>query len=182
MINSVAGNTIRLTQRGRTAATVELTPTTMVTEVTSAQLSDVTPGSCVDVKAVPEGSPPGGGITAQSVEISPAEDGTCPQLEEPKSASASGTVNSVTNNTIAVTGTDPTGKTTHTDVTVTDTTTYTKHTVTNTQAIQQGKCMAAQGTNSGSVLQATTIDLEPCPPMGGGHHHFHLPHLPHRHH
>jgi hypothetical protein len=43
--------------------------------------------------------------------------------------------------------------------------------------------MAAQGTNHGGVLQASTIDLEPCPPMGRAHHHFHIPFLPHhRHH
>jgi len=32
------------------------------------------------------------------------------------------------------------------------------------------------------ALQATTIDLEPCPPMGRPHHHFHLPWWPHHHH
>jgi hypothetical protein len=89
-------------------------------------------------------------------------------------------VSSVTGNTFAVTSTDPTGKTTQANVTVTGTTTYVKHTVTNTHAIQQGKCMAAQGTNSGGALQAATVDLEPCPPMGGGHHHLHLPHHHHR--
>jgi len=200
MINSVSGNTIHLTQRNRTAATVDFTPTTKITEVSSAALSDVTLGSCVDVKAGPESGPPGGAITAQSVEISPAEGGKCPPPEEPGGGSAGaqppapsagepaerpgvyGTVSSVTGNTIAVTETDPTGKTTHTNVTVIETTAYVKHTVTNAQAIQQGKCMAAQGTESGGVLQATTIDLEPCPPMGRPHHHFYLPHLPHHHH
>lgn len=199
MVRSVSGNTIQLTQRDRTAATVGVTPTTMVTEVSSAALSDVTPGSCVDVKAGPESIPPTGAVTAQSVEISPAEGGKCPPPDEPgagpattpppapssgepaKSPRVYGMIASVTGNTIAVTSTDPTGKTTHTNVAVTNTTTYTKHSVTNTQAIQQGKCMAAQGTNSGGMLQAATIDLEPCPPMGGGHHH-HLPHLPHLHH
>jgi Domain of unknown function (DUF5666) len=194
MVRSVSGNTIQLTQRDRTAATVDLTPTTMVTEVSSAALSDVTPGSCVDVKAGPESGPSGGAITAQSVEISPAEGGKCPPPEEPGAGSAGaappspssgepaerpgtyGTVSSVTGNTIAVTSTDPAGKTTNNNVTVTDTTTYVKHTVTSTQAIQQGKCLAAQGTNSGRVLQAATIDLQPCPPTGGEHHHFHLPH------
>jgi hypothetical protein len=201
LVRSVSGTTIQLTQRDRTAATVDFTPTTTVTELTSAQLSDVTPGSCVEVEAGPETGPAGGAITAQSVIVSPAEGGKCPPPQEPASASPStpsaapspggptegrgvyGTVASVTGNTIAVTGTDPTGKTRHTNMTVTNTTTYTKHAVTNTQAIQQGKCMAAQGANTGGVLQAVTIDLEPCPPMGRPHHHFHLPHLPHlRHH
>ncbi|MBO0863816.1 MAG: hypothetical protein J2P16_01940 [Mycobacterium sp.] len=200
MINSVSGNTIHLTQRDRTAATVDFTPETMITEVSSAALSDVTPGSCVEVKAGPESGPPGSSITAQSVEISPAEGGAClppveagpgsggtppaapPSGEPAESPGVSGMVSSVTGNTIAVSSTDPTGKTTQTDVTVIETTTYVKHTVTNPQAIQQGKCMAAQGTESGGVLQATMIDLEPCPAMGRPHHHFYLPHLPHHHH
>jgi hypothetical protein len=200
LINSVSGNTIHLTQRNRTAATVDFTPQTMVTELTPAKLPDVTAGSCVDVEASPKNAPPGGAITAQSVTISPAVGGKCPPPEQPASGSAStpptappsaeptegpgvfGTVASVTGNTIDVAGTDPTGKTTHTNVTVTDTTTYTKHAVTSAQAIQQGKCMAAQGTDNGGVLQAATIDLEPCPPMGRPRHHFHIPRLPHHHH
>jgi hypothetical protein len=192
LVRSVSGNTIHLTQRDRTAATVDFSPATMVTELTSAQLTDVKAGSCVDVEAAPESAPPGGAITARSVTITPAEGGKCPPPEQPAAPSpgqpaaspgAYGTVASVTGNTIAVTGMDPTGKATHTNVTVTNATTYTNHAVTNAQAIQQGKCMAAQGTNTGGVLQAVTIDLEPCPPMGRPHHHFHLPHLPHlRHH
>lgn len=183
LINSVASNTIHLTQRNRTAATVDFTSATMVSELTPGQLSDVTPGSCLDVVAGPQSVPPGGAITAQSVTLSPAAGGTCPPPEEPGSGESPGVygmVSSITGNTIDLTEADSTGKTTHTNVTVTDTTTYTKHAVTNTQAIQQGKCMAAQGTNNGGVLQATTIDLEPCPPMGHPHHHFHLPH--HHHH
>lgn len=186
LVRSVSGNTIQLTQRDRTGATVDFSPQTMVTELGSAQLSDVTHGSCVNVKAAAGSAPPGGSITAESVEISPAFAGKCPPPAVPPSgpgSGVSGMVDSVKGDTIAVTGTDPTGKATHTNVTATNTTTYTKHAPTNAQAIQNGKCMAAQGTLSGGVLQATTIDLEPCPPMGGGHRRFHLPHLPHfRHH
>jgi hypothetical protein len=181
LVRSVSGSTIHLTQRDRTAATVDFSPKTMVTELGSAQLSDVTPGSCVDVKAVPGSAPPGGAITAESIEISPALGGRCPPPAGQPSGppAAFGTVASVTGNAITVTGTDPTGKATHTNVTVSSTTTYTKHAPTNAQAIQNGKCMAAQGTISGGVLQAATIDLEPCPPMGRPHHHFHIPHFPH---
>lgn len=184
LINSVSGNTIHLTQRNRTAATVDFTPQIMVTELTPAKLPDVTSGDCVDVEAGPNGAPPGDAITAQSVTISPAVAGKCPPPsgQPAENPGVYGTVTSVTGNTIAVTSTDPAGKTSHTNVTVTDATTYTRHAVTNTQAIQQGKCMAAQGTNSGGVLQATAIDLEPCPPMGRPHHRFHIPYLPHHHH
>lgn len=183
LVRSVSGNTIQLTQRDRSAATVDFTPQTMVTELSSAALTDVKPGSCVDVKPAPQGASPGGAITAESVEISPSEGGRCPPPLPPSPGSAApvyGTVASVTGDTIAVDSTDPTGKTTHGTVTVTNTTTYTKHTVTDAQAIQNGKCMAAQGTKDGAVLHAQTIDLEPCPPMGRPHHHFHIPWPHHR--
>jgi hypothetical protein len=200
LVNSVSGNTIHLTQRNRTAANVEFTPQTMVTELTQAKLPDVTVGSCVDVEASPNSSAPGGAITAHTVTISPAVAGRCPPPKEPASGSGGtppaappsaeptgspsvyGTVAAITGNTIDITSIDPTGNTTHTSTTVDDTTTYTKHAVTNAQAIQHGKCMAAQGTNNGGVLQASAIDLEPCPPMGRPRHHFHFPHLPHFHH
>ena len=187
LVRSVSGNRIQLTQRDRTAAAVDFTPSTMVTELGPAKLTDVTPGSCVDVEAAAQGGPPGAPVTAQSVTISPSEDGKCPPpVQSPSgqpagSPSVNGIVNSVTGNTIAVNSIDPTGKTTHTTVNVADTTTYNKHAVTNAQAIQNGKCMAAQGIKDGGVLHAATIDLEPCPPMGRPHHHFHIPWPHHRH-
>ena len=189
LVRAVSGNRIQLTQRDRTAAAVEFTPSTMVTELGAAKLTDVTHGSCVEVEAAAQSGPPGGPVTAQSVTISPSEGGRCPPPAPSPggpaaSPSVNGIVDSVTGNTIAINGSDPTGKTTHSTVNVGDTTTYTKHAVTNAQAIQNGKCMAAQGTKDGGVLHAATIDLEPCPPMGRPHHHFHVPWwLPHlRHH
>jgi hypothetical protein len=184
LVRSVSGNTIQLTQRDRSSATVDFTPQTMVTEIGSAALTDVQPGSCVDVKPASQSASPGGAITAESVEISPALAGRCPPPLPPSPGSGApvyGTVASVTGNTIAVDSTDPTGKTTRSTVTVVNTTTYTKHAVTDAQAIQNGKCMAAQGTKDGAVLHAASIDLEPCPPMGRPHHHFHIP-WPHHHH
>jgi hypothetical protein len=182
LVRSVSGNTIQLTQRDRTGATVDFTPQTMVTELSSAALTDVKPGSCVDVKPASQSASPGGGITAESVDISPSEGGKCPPPVGPaESPGVNGMVDSVTDNTIAVNGIDPTGKATHTTVTVINTTTYTKHAITNPQAIQNGKCMAAMGTKDGGALHAATIDLEPCPPMGRPHHHFHFP-WPHHHH
>jgi hypothetical protein len=181
LVRSVSGNAIQLTQRDRSAATVDVTPQTMVTELGSAALTDVKPGSCVNVRSAPQSAPPGGAITAESVEISPAVANLCPPPPGP-AAAAYGTVDSVAGNDIKVTTIDPTGKTTHSTVSVVNTTTYTKHAVTNAQAIQNGKCLAAQGTKDGSVLRAAAIDLEPCPPMGGPHHHFHLPWWLHPHH
>ncbi len=136
LVRSVSGNRIQLTQRDRTAAAVDFTPSTMVTELGPAKLTDVTHGSCVDVEAAAQDGPPGGPVTAQSVTISPSEGGKCPPpAPSPggpaESPGVNGIVDSVTGNTIAVNGIDPTGKTTHTTVNVTDTTTYTKHAVTN---------------------------------------------------
>ena len=186
LVRSVSGNRIQLTQRDRTGAAVDFTPSTLVTELGPAKLSDVIRGSCVDVEAAAQSGPPGGPVTAQSVTIGPSEGGKCPPpAPSPggpaESPSVYGIVDSVTGNTIAVNSIDPTGKTTHTTVNVADTTTYTKHAVTNAQAIQNGKCMAAQGIKTGAVLHAATIDLEPCPPMGRPHHHFHIPWPHHRH-
>ena len=186
LVRSVSGNRIELTQRDRTAAAVDFTPQTMITELGPAKLTDVTKGSCVGVEPAAQSGPPGGPVTAQSMTISPSMGGKCPPPTPggpPGSPGVNGIVDSVTGNAIAVNGLDPTGKPTRTTVNVVDTTTYEKHAVTNAQAIQNGKCLVAQGTKDGGVLHAATIDLEPCPPMGRPHHHFHIPHIPHlRHH
>ena len=152
----------------------------MITEVSSAALIDVKPGSCVDVRSAPNASPDAA-ITAQSVEISPAVANRCPPRPGP-GAAVDGLVDSVDGDAIKVNSIDADGRTSHRTVSVVDTTTYTKHSVTDAQAIQNGKCMAAQGIKDGNVLQAVSIDLEPCPPMGRPHHHLHLPWWLHRHH
>jgi hypothetical protein len=175
LVESVSGNTIQLRTRSG-SATVDFTPSTRVVEVTPAQLSDVTPGSCVNVRATPQSAPTGAAITAQSVTITSAIDGKCPPPP-----GFYGTVTSVSGNTIAVDSLGAGGQITPTNVTVANTTSYSKQTVTSSQAIEHGKCMGAQGTNSGGVLQAVTISLEACPPMGRPHHHLHLPHLPFHH-
>jgi hypothetical protein len=172
MVESVSGNTIGL--RTRTgSATADFTPSTRVVDVTPAKLTDVTPGSCVNVRATPQSAPTAGGITAQAVTITEAIDGKCPPP-----AGFFGTVVSVSGNTIAVNGIGPGGPTAPTNVTVADTTSYTKQTPSSPQAIVHGKCMGAQGTQDGGVLHAAMISLETCPPMGRPHHHLHLPHLP----
>ncbi|OMC42163.1 DUF5666 domain-containing protein [Mycobacterium sp. IS-1264] len=171
LVESVSGGTIGL--RTRTgSATVDFTPSTRVVDVTPAKLTDVTPGSCVNVRATPQSAPAPGAITAQSVIITAAVDGKCPPP-----AGFYGTVSSVSGNTIAVSGLGP--QPTPTNVTVTDSTSYKRQTPSDTQAITNGKCLGAQGTQDGGVLHAIMISLEACPPMGRPHHHLpHLPHLP----
>jgi hypothetical protein len=170
LVESVSGGTIQL--RTRTgSATVDFSPSTRVVEVTPAQLTDVTPGSCVNVRATPQSAPTGAGITAQAVTITPAVDGKCPPP-----AGFYGTVSSVSGNTIAVNGIG--ARPTPTNVTVADSTSYQKQAPSSAQAITHGKCLGAQGTQDPAVLHAMTISLEACPPMGRPHHHLHLPHLP----
>lgn len=175
MVQSNSGGTIAL--RTRTgSATVDYTPQTLVVEVTAAKLADVTPGSCVNIKATPQSAPPPGAITAQTVTVTESADGKCPPP-----AGFYGTVASVSGNTIAVNGLGSGGPGAATNVTVADSTSYQRQTPSDAQAITNGKCMGAQGFQDGGLLHATMISLETCPPMGRPHHHLHLPHLPHIH-
>jgi cytochrome c-type biogenesis protein CcmE len=65
----------------------------------------------------------------------------------------------VTGNTITVAGTDTSGNTTQTTVTVDDKTKYSKLAAATPDAIAQGKCVAARGTMDNGALQATSIKL-----------------------
>ena len=189
LIDSVSGNTIQVSQRSG-SATVDFTPSTAVSEITPAQLTDITAGSCVSVRPDRHGaSTAGGAITARSVRVSAAVDGKCPQPKQPAGettgtppgASAAhhqigGQVASVAGNMITLNNPDSGGNSSQTKVTVTDTTKYTKQSTTDAQAIAQGKCIAAHGTtDGGGTLQATTISVQQsdngsCPQLGGKHH------------
>ncbi len=177
LIDSISGSTIQVSQRSG-SATVDFSPSTTVSELGSAQLTDIVTGNCVSVPPDRRGDSPGGNaITARSVRISSAIDGTCP---EPKQSArhlqTSGQVASVAGNTITLNGADPSGNSSQTAVTVTQTTKYTKKTATDAQAITQGKCIVAQGTkDGGGALQATAITVQPadngqCPQPGHERH------------
>lgn len=179
MIASVSGDAIQVTEQSGNA-TVDFTPSTKITEVTPAQLTDVTAGSCVAVHPTRDSADTGGAITAQFVRVSPAVDGKCQDPKHPAGGTAkhrlvSGTVASVAGNTITVNGTDTTGNSSQSNVTVTDTTRYTKQAATDAQALAQGKCVAARGTKDDSgTLQATAISVQQadngtCPQPGGRH-------------
>ena len=178
LIASVAGNSIQVTKEDNSTAAVNFTSTTKVTETTPAALTDVTSGSCVTVRPAKEaqGWQP---VTAASVKVSPSVNGTCPakgtgsgtgfhhrrrppvhRRRRPKPAPVRGSVASVSGNTINVTGTDPSGNTTQTAVTVDDKTKYSKQASATTDAIAQGKCLWARGTmDNGGTLQATSINV-----------------------
>ena len=189
LIDSVSGNTIQVSQRSG-SATVDFTPSTAVSELTPAQLTDITTGSCVSVRPDRHGASTAvGAITARSVRVSTAVDGKCPQPKQsagettstPPGAPAAhhqiaGQVASVAGDTITLNDADSGGNSSQTSVTVTDTTKYTKESTADAQAISQGKCIAAHGTtDGGGTLQATTISVQQsdngsCPQLGGKHH------------
>jgi hypothetical protein len=180
MIASVSGDAIQVTQQSGNA-TVDFSPSTKISEVTPAQLTDVTAGSCVAVRPTRDSADGGGAITAQFVRVSPAVDGKCQEPKHPAGANAkhravSGTVASVAGNTMTINATDADGNSSQSTVTVTDTTKYTKQTATDAQALGQGKCIAARGTKDDSgTLQATAISVQQadngtCAQPGGRHH------------
>jgi hypothetical protein len=173
LIASVSGTTIQVTQQSGTAA-VAYSPSTSISEVTAAQLTDVTPGSCVAVRPA-GGGQNGGTVTARTVWISPATNGQC---RPPRGrGGVSGIVSSVNGNTIVASATDSSGNASQTNIQVSDNTTYAKRAVANSQAIAVGKCVAARGAkDTGGTLQATAINLRPanngtCPQPNGQHHH-----------
>jgi uncharacterized protein DUF5666 len=194
-IASVSGNAVQVTQETGTA-TVDFTPSTKVTEVAPAQLTDVTAGSCIKARPTSASAPASSGaITAEFVTVSQAVDGKCPQPKAPAGASSTpppattppsdtpsaprsvrGTVASVADNTITVTATDANGNPSQTTVTVTDTTKYHKKTPTDAQALAQGKCISARGNkDDAGTLQATTITVKAadngsCPQHAGKQH------------
>ena len=174
MIASVAGNSIQVTKDNNANSTVNFTATTKITEITPAALSDVTAGSCVKVRPTQE-APAGQPVTAASVRVVPAVNGTCPQgkpategsTAPPPSGSPSpepkairGSVASVSGNTINITSTNAGGSTMKTTVTVDGKTMYTKLGSATTDAVTQGKCVTARGTeDSAGTLQATSLRL-----------------------
>jgi len=184
LIASVAGNSIQVTKGDNGTAALNFTSTTKVTEVTPATLTDVTTGSCVSVRPTKEESQGGQQVTAASVRVSQAVNGTCPPPKEgargsgpgstspppsgsPTTAPAKGqllrgAVASVAGNTITLTSNDASGNTKQATVTVDDKTKYTKQASANSDAITAGKCLSARGTmDNGGTLQATTINLRP---------------------
>jgi Domain of unknown function (DUF5666) len=190
LIASVSGNTIQVNQPGGTGpAAVAYAPATKISQAMSAQLTDVTAGSCVWIRpARGNGTPGSGTVTAARVLISEAVNGQCgPPGGKPAAGTTSpapdqpprghglrGTVASVSGNTIVVTTTAD-GTTAPANVEVTDSTKYMKRAMVGAQAITQGECIAARGSkDDGGTLQATMINLRAadngnCPEPNGNH-------------
>ncbi|ORB60753.1 hypothetical protein BST43_00435 [Mycobacteroides saopaulense] len=172
LIASVSGNTIQVTKKDG-SATVGFSQSTKISEITAAQLSDVTTGSCIAAMTQQDSNP----LAARRVMIWPATDGSCtraqakeqqestspapPSGKRPEHQAVRGTVASVNGNTITVSDTDPNnGAATQTAVTVSNDTSYAKRGPAQQNAISAGKCLAAHGSDDASGnLQAATITL-----------------------
>ena len=70
LVASVSGDTVQVTETTGTA-TVDVSPSTKVTEYTKAQLTDIAAGNCVSVIATPAPAP-GGAVTANIRGTDPA--------------------------------------------------------------------------------------------------------------
>lgn len=175
LIASVTGNTIGVTEKNGNA-TVGYSDSTKISEITAAQLTDVTAGSCVMVRPT-EGST-ATATTAKGVMIGPAENGKCPEHKGPQGDhGVRGVVASVSGSTIVVNVSDASGTAAPTNVTVSADTKFMKRAQAQSSAIAVGKCIMARGDNDNSGgLQATDIVLRPakngaCEGRGGEHDH-----------
>ncbi|MUM17962.1 hypothetical protein FZI91_13855 [Mycobacterium sp. CBMA271] len=170
LIASVSGGTVQVTKKDGNA-TVGVSQSTKVSEISAAQLSDVAAGSCIAAMTQRDSNP----STAGHVMIWPAANGSCagshqkdrPEPSTPPSGKPAenratrGTVASVSGNTITISGTDQNGgNATQTNVTVNNDTTYAKRAPADQSAIATGKCIAARGTDDASgTLQAVSVTL-----------------------
>jgi len=186
LIASVNGTAIAV-NTGNGTATVDFSQSTKISQVVSASPADLTVGSCVAVRpARGASSAPGAPVTAAAVALSAPVKGQCfpgakqsgqsPAVTPPAGTAPArglrGTLTSTNGTTLVVTTSAGNGST-PTTVDVDNTTAYTKRVPAQAQAITQGECMTARGTDdTNGALQATTIGLRPanngkCPQ--GGH-------------
>jgi hypothetical protein len=135
-------------------------------ELTPATLTGITPGLCVTIR--PASGAEGGTVVADAVVVGASSGGECKKTGGQDNAGLPrsplggfrGTVDSVTDKTIAITtfGTD--GSKTNTTVETNDLTLFADRHRVKADAIVEGKCIIAGGTNdTGGVLQAQTINL-----------------------
>ena len=135
-------------------------------ELTPAKLTDITAGLCVTIR--PASGAEGGTVTADAVVVGASSGGQCQKTGGADNAGLPasplggfrGNVDSVNEKTIVITTLGADGSKTNTTVETNDTTLFAdRHKVT-ADAIVEGKCIIAGGTNdTGGVLQALTINL-----------------------
>ena len=128
--------------------------------------TDITPGLCVTIR--PASGAEGGTVTADAVVVGASSGGQCQKTGGADNAGLPasplggfrGNVDSINEKTIVITTLGTDGSKTKTTVEFSDTTLFAdRHKVT-ADAIAEGKCIIAGGTNdTGGILQALTINL-----------------------
>jgi hypothetical protein len=164
-IDSVSGTTIEVSG-AKGSARVAFSASTKIMELTPAKLTDITAGLCVTIR--PASGAEGGTVTADAVVVGASSGGECKKTGGADNAGLPasplggfrGNVDSINEKTIVITTLGADGSKTNTTVETNDTTLFAdRHKVT-ADAIVEGKCIIAGGTNdTGGVLQALTINL-----------------------
>ena len=164
-IDSVSGTRIEVSGP-KGPASVVFSPSTKIMELTPAKPTDITPGLCVTIR--PASGAEGGTVTADAVVVGASSGGQCQKTGGADNAGLPasplggfrGNVDSISEKTIVITTLDTDGSKTKTTVEFSDTTLFAdRHKVT-ADAIAEGKCIIAGGTNdTGGTLQALTINL-----------------------
>jgi Domain of unknown function (DUF5666) len=168
LVGAVSGGTVTLTGR-QGPATVDITASTRIAQLSAAQLTDITVGECIRVHPTKDGNA-GPTVTAAAVLVGQPAGGQCGPKGGNAEHGVGGTVTSVNGDSIVITAADNNATT----VTVTSSTRYEKRTSADTSAITPGVCLAARGTkDSSGVLQAAGAIVKPATNggCGGGHPH-----------
>lgn len=164
-IASVSGSRIEVSGP-RGAASVEFSPSTKIMELTPAKPTDIKPGLCVTIR--PASGAEGGTVTADAVVVGAASGGECKKTGGADNAGLPrsplggfrGTVDSINDTTILLTTIGKDGSSTKTTVQYNDLTLFADRHRVNSDAVVEGKCIIAGGTNdTGGVLQAQTINM-----------------------
>ena len=157
MVGTVAGGTVTVNGASG-SATVDVTPTTKISQLTQGQLTDITAGQCLMVNPTKDGGTPPS-VTAAAVLFGAPDNGACvrPGANAP-GRRLGGTVASVNGNSIVLTTADNS----QTTVTVTHNTRYAKRVAADATAIAAGQCFAARGQkDNAGALQATFVSVRP---------------------
>jgi hypothetical protein len=160
LVGAVSGGTVTVTGR-QGPATVDITPSTHIAQLSPAALTDITAGECIQVHPAKDSN------TAAAVLVSQPTRTQCGHKGGNQGHGVSGTVTSVNGNSIVVTAADNSTTT----VTVTPNTRYEKRASADASAITTGVCLAARGTkDSNGVLQAAGATVRPATngSCGGG--------------
>lgn len=164
-IASVSGTRVEVSSP-KGAASVALSESTRVMELTPAKLSDITAGLCVTVR--PASGAEGGTVVADAVVVGVNKGGECKKTNAQDNAGLPrsplggfrGSVDSVTGTTIALTTYGADGSKINTTVETNDLTLFADRHKVKADAIVEGKCIIARGNkDTGGVLQVDTINL-----------------------